>query len=149
MDDVVACVAVIGPDDNPLLFRKYCDENHEFEIDSLIFCALDHFDGPAGGGQRAATTRGAVGSFIGNISMSDRFQIWGYRAALKYKIIVLTFHLMSIEESSIRAMCENVRDIMFDAITDPFYIPFSMMEQPHIRQKIDNAAEAIRLAAAK
>jgi len=134
---LVACVAVVGPDGTPLLVRKYCDEVQDLEIDALLFCSLDHFDPPVSGTPKKAAR---PDGFLGNVNTSDRFQIWGYRAPLRYKIIILTYHCSSVQESPMRALCEKVRDILFDALMDPFYTPFAMIDAAHATRRVDDAA---------
>lgn len=135
MSDQVACIAIVGPDNNPILIRKYCEEKHEMELDSQLFCSLDHFETQ----KHAPKTSG----FLGTISTDERFQIWGYRASLKYKIIVLTGHLANQQEGDVKKLCEKVKDALFDAFMDPFYAPFSMLESKEVVTKIDELAKSI------
>jgi hypothetical protein len=133
MAQQIACIAVIGPDNNPLIIQKYCEETQELEIDTCLFCSLDYFDG-----QPMRKTSSKLDRFLGSIQTSDRFQIWGYRAALGYKIIILTFHTTSLQDTTIRTLCEKTKDVLFDALMDPFYAPFSIIESPAVIAKIDD-----------
>ena len=133
----VACIAVVGPDNNPILIRKYCDEQQEMELDSLLFCSLDHFDP-----QSNQKKSGSKERFF-SISTSDRFQIWGYRAALQYKIIVLTLNGANIQDAAMKSICEKTRDVLFDAIMDPFYSPFAMIEAGDVVKRIDDIAATL------
>jgi hypothetical protein len=86
----------------------------------MIFCCLDFFDPP--GVVRKPSSK-STDRFLRNIQTSDRLQIWGYRAGLGYKIVILTLHIVSFQESAMQPLCEAVRDILFDAIMDPFPSP--------------------------
>lgn len=141
MQKQVACVAIIGPDDNPILIRKYCHESQEMELDALLFCALDYFVPQAKAKERGKDKdRKNDDRFLGNINTSDRYQTWGYKAALRYKIIVVTVHLNSVQDGPIKQLCERLSDALFDAIMDPFYQPFVMIEAPNVLAKVDNLA---------
>jgi hypothetical protein len=138
MTQQIACIAVIGPDNNPLLIQKYCEETQELEIDTWLFCSLDYFDS-----QVARKPPTKPERFLGNIQTSDRFQIWGYKAGLGYKVIILTFHTAKPQDSAVKALCEKVRDSLFDSIMDPFYLPFSMIESPAVLSKITELGRSI------
>jgi hypothetical protein len=137
----VACVGIIGPDNNPMLIQKTCPENEELEIDTLLFCCLDFFDPP--GAARKPSSKSSD-RFLGNIQTSDRFQIWGYRAGLGYKIVILTLHIVSFQDSAIRPLCEAVRDILFDAVMDPFYVPFAVIDAPGVMDRILAVTQSLR-----
>lgn len=139
MSDQVACIAIVGPDNNPILIRKYCEEKHEMELDSQLFCSLDHFEATPATQKRGVKTD----RFLGTISTDERFQIWGYRASLRYKIIILTGHLANQQEAQIKLLCEKVKDTLFDAFMDPFYAPFSMLESKDVIAKIDEIAKSL------
>jgi hypothetical protein len=140
MRSAIGCVAVLGPDNAPLLIRKIADEHQDFEFDTIIFCAIDSFGQPMG----ANAPRKSMGRLIGPFPSADgqtRFQVWGYKASLGYKIIVLA--QPPVAEIVIRGFCERVRDAVFDRITDPFYEPFSPMDAPAILSRISRDAEGI------
>lgn len=139
----VACIAVIGPDSNPILIEKFCDEKKEHEIDTILFCALDFFDQP---NQRKSLK--SSDRYLGNMQTSDRFQTWGYRCGLGYKIIVLTFHIVNSQDNVMRGLCERVKDVLFSALTNPFYEPFSMIDSPIAVAKIAEIAKSLQTAAA-
>jgi hypothetical protein len=136
----VACVGIIGPDNNPLLIQKSSPESQHVEIDTLLFCSLDYFDSPPVGKKVPKT----IDRFLGNIQTSDRFQIWGYRAPLGYKIIVLTWHTATFPDLAVRRLCEEIKDVLFDALLDPFYVPFSVLESEGVIAKIGSATAALR-----
>jgi hypothetical protein len=108
--------------------------------DTLLFCSLDHFEVQAS----ARKSTKPPDRFPGALQGSDRFQIWGYRASLGYKIVILTSRMPTFLDSAVRRICEEVRDILFDALLDPFYIPFSMIESEAIIAKITAAGAALR-----
>jgi hypothetical protein len=139
----VACVGIIGPDNNPLLIQKSCAEGQHVEIDTLLFCSLDYFEAPSAGKKAPK----AVDRFLGNIQTSDRFQIWGYRAPLGYKIVVLTWHTATFPDVAVRRLCEEIKDVLFDALLDPFYVPFAAIESAGVVAKIAAASAALRAPA--
>jgi hypothetical protein len=89
---------------------------------------------------------------IGPFASSEtqpRFQVWGYRLSLGYKIVVLSLFVQPpVPEHSIRAFCEKVRDAVFDRVMDPFYQPFAAMDSPGIIARISRDADAIPLPSA-
>ena len=140
----IACISIIGPDNNPILIEKYCEESQSQEIDTLLFCSLDYFDQPSNPAKR---TLKSGDRFLGNIQTSDRFQIWGYRASLGYKIIVLTVHVITIPDSQMKSICEKVKDVLFDSLMDPFYQPFALIESPKVISKITEIAKSLQVTA--
>jgi hypothetical protein len=114
-----------------MLIRKFADEMQEFEIDLIAFASLDHFDGSASrkGGRRLG--------FMGPIAMSDVFQVWGYGAMLGYEVILLTQFGVHFAEGKVGGVCYRIRDVLFDAVTDPFYEPFSAIDSPRAVARID------------
>jgi hypothetical protein len=141
MSKTIACVAVLAPDNSPILVKKYWDEVDDLVIDTLLFCSLDYFDAQMQ--QRKATGK-AVDRFIGNLPPSDsRLQTWGYRANLGYKIVVLTPATANAPESLIRGLCEKLKEMLFDCIMDPFYVPFSTIEAKAALQKVADAVQAV------
>jgi hypothetical protein len=137
MTEEIACISVIGPDNNPLVIQKYCKETQDLEIDTWLFCSLDYFDG------QVVRKTAKPERFLGNIQTSDRFQVWGYKAGLGYKIIILTFHMALLQDLGVRTLCEKVRDILFDSLMDPFYVPFSMIDSAAVLRKIDDLGRAV------
>ncbi|OHT17690.1 hypothetical protein TRFO_00999 [Tritrichomonas foetus] len=140
----IACIAIIGPDNNPILIEKYCEESQNQEIDTLLFCSLDYFDQPQNAGPKKPL-KNSSDRFLGNIQTSDRFQIWGYKSSLGYKIIILTVHIVSIPENSMRGVCERVKDVLFDSLMDPFYQPFSLIESPKVIAHIKDIALSLQV----
>jgi len=126
----IACISVIGPDYNPIILQRYCSEKQEQEIETLLFCSLDYFDSKGKG----------YAGFIGNILTSDRFQVWGYKTNLRYKIVVLTFHYSNLRDDHMKSICEKIKSILFSAFMDPFYLPFTPIKSPLINQKIESVA---------
>jgi hypothetical protein len=139
----VACVAVLSPDNSPILVKKYCDDVDDLVIDTHLFCSLDYFDAQM---QQRKTTGKAVDRFIGNLPPSEnRLQTWGYRANLAYKIVVLTLATTNVPETAIRGLCEKLKEILFDCIMDPFYVPFSTINTKSALQRVADAVQAVAL----
>ena len=143
----IACISIIGPDNNPILIEKYCEESQNQEIDTLLFCSLDYFEQPQNTGSKKPI-KNTNDRFLGNIQTSDRFQIWGYRASLGYKIIILTVHITSIPDNTMKSICEKVRDVLFDSLMDPFYQPFALIESSRVISKITEISQSLQSASA-
>lgn len=143
----IACISIIGPDNNPILIEKYCEESQNQEIDTLLFCSLDYFEQPQNTGSKKPI-KNTNDRFLGNIQTSDRFQIWGYRASLGYKIIILTVHIISIPDNAMKSICEKVRDVLFDSLMDPFYQPFALIESSRVISKITEISQSLQSASA-
>jgi hypothetical protein len=139
----IGCVEILGPDNSPILIYKAMNESQDFEMDTIVFCSLDHFEGHAQ--QRRATLR-ASDRLIGPLPLPEsRFQTWGYRASLGYKIVVLALAAVGLTDAPIRQLCDRVKDALFDCIMDPFYAPFSSIESEPTLQKIKESADAVPL----
>jgi hypothetical protein len=132
----VACIAIIGPDNAPLLIHKSIPERQDFEFDTLLFCSLDYFDNQTQ--TRRPPTR-FPDRFLGTIQTAERFLIWGYKAPMGYRIIVLT-SIVQNQDSVVKGICEKVKDVLLEAVLDPFYAPFSIIESPIAKEKIASLA---------
>ena len=128
----VCYIAIIGPDNNPIYTQKYCSEKQKLEMDTILFCSLDYFDQQVS----KKTVMKSNDSFLGCIQTTDRFQIWGYKTGLKYKIIVLTSHIASLSDNFMQSFCDQIKDALFNAIMDPFYTPFSVLDSPRFQERI-------------
>jgi hypothetical protein len=139
----IGCVAVLGPDNSPILIYKPMSEMQDFEMDTILFCSLDHFEHQAT--QRRGTLRPSD-RVIGPLPLAEsRFQTWGYRATLGYKIVVLALTSVNLAESVIRQLCDRVKDALFDSVMDPFYAPFSSIESEATLQKVKDGIAAVPL----
>lgn len=132
-DKKIACVAAIGPDNNPILLKSYCIEKRSQEIDTLLFCSLDYFENSIDSDPKSKSTN----QWLGNLQTSDRFQIWGYKTNLNYKIVVFTFHNVPANNEDMKALCEKIKKIIFSAFMDPFYQPFTVIKSESIYKQID------------
>ena len=124
----ISCLTIIGPDNNPLLLQKYCNEKQDLEIETLLFCSLDYID----------QKKDKDSFFLGKLQTTDRFQIWGYKTNLKYKIVILTSHSSKLKEEEIENIFEKIKLVLFGCFMDPFYIPFSVIKSPKVIEKIEN-----------
>jgi hypothetical protein len=138
---VIGCVAVLGPDNSPILVYKPMSENQDFEMDTIVFCSLDHFESQAQ--QRRGTLRPSD-RLIGPLPLTEsRFQTWGYRASLGYKIVVLALGAVGLTDAPIRQLCDRVKDALFDCVMDPFYVPFSSIESEPTLQRVKDSVAAV------
>jgi hypothetical protein len=133
---LVGCIAIIGPDNSPLLIHKAVPEKQDFEFDTLLFCSLDYFE------NQTQTRRPAArpgDRFLGTIQSAERYLIWGYKAVMGYRIIVLTA-IMQNQDTVVRGICEKVKDVLLETILDPFYSPFSIIESAIAKEKVASLA---------
>jgi hypothetical protein len=136
MSSFVGCIAVIGPDNSPLLVHKAIPEKQDFEFDTLLFCSLDCFENQT---QTRRPPNRNPDRFLGTIQSAERFLIWGYKAVMGYRILVLT-SIMQNQESVVRGICEKVKDVLLETVLDPFYAPFSIIESAIAKEKIASLA---------
>lgn len=123
------CTAITGPDDSLLFIEIYTDDRQEMELESIVFCSLDYFSQMQG--------RGRNQRFLGLLPMPDsRYNVWGYKAALGYKIHLLTTPVQAPPENAIKQVCERIKDALFEAISNPFYKEFSPFRNEAIKTKI-------------
>ena len=126
----ISCVSIIGPDDSLLFIRKYPVDSYNFEIDSIVFCSLDYIS------QDKRTSKKE--RFIGQLQMPDqKYNVWGYKTALGYKIIILTNPIPNPSESTIKSISEKIKDVLFVQFTNPFYKPFSPINSVNFTNKIN------------
>lgn len=119
----ISCIAVVGPDESLLLICKDESASDDLELDSLVFCSLDYFS-QSRSGRNALQNIGRNEKFA-NICNKENYMVFGYRAPLSYKIVIVIPFVQNPNEAAIRSICERTKDVLFDAISDPFYAPFS------------------------
>ena len=136
MERCSICIAVFGPDNSPLFIEKGDNDSNSLNIEAMLFSAL----------YQSPPTQSKSTDFLGCIQKIEQYQIWGYQGSLKYKILIITKEIPGaiMPPLKMRDFCEKVRDCVFDAILDPFYLPFSPFNSPHFKSKISNIYQGIQ-----
>ena len=133
----ISCVAVVGPDDSLLFICKFPSDTSDLEMDSIVFCSLDFF-----------TTDKRISKkerFIGQLQLQDpKYCVWGYKATFGYKIIILTNQIPNPPESTIKGICEKIKEAMFSQFTNPFYRPFSPITTTNFVDKVNEILSSFK-----
>lgn len=119
----ISCISIIGPDESLLCIYKNSKDQNDLELDGIVFCSLDYF--PQNKSGRNALPNFGRNEKFANIYNKDNYMAFGYKAPLSYKIIIVIPFVQNPNEASLKSICERVKDVLFDAISDPFYSPFS------------------------
>ena len=129
MQQCIVCVAVFGPDNSPLFIEKRLDDSNSLKLESLLYSALFQTRPPT-----------KQNDFSGCIQKADQYQIWGYQASLKYRLLIITKEVQGalMPPSRVKDFCEKVRDCVFDAILNPFYSPFSPFTSVRFKSQIND-----------
>ena len=128
----VACVSIIGPDDSLMFIDKYTSSN-TLDLDYLVFCSLDHF--PVSKAHKAGKGEKVVVEIPLN---HQEYCVWGYRSSLKYRIIIVSQITFVGIDASLRSYFEKIKDYLFEALTNPFYNPFSPIRSTIFQNRIQS-----------
>lgn len=134
------CVAVLAPDNAPIFLEKYA-EDENLELESLIFDSIafngnkSTFKAPVVPGER----------FVGCVSKTQKYQIWGYQASLHYKIVIITSGKYNVTETSVKQCFEAIADALIGAVRNPFYSPFSQISSDDFSKRVRTVCELIRI----
>jgi hypothetical protein len=132
----VKLIGIMAPDNAPILIHKQVSDRPDLELETFLCCSLDSFE--AMPQNRRATVRNPD-RFLGTIQTVEQYLLWGYKAILGYRIVVITANLPS-QESVVKLLCDKVKDALFESILDPFYVPFSSLESGLVKGRIADLA---------
>lgn len=143
----IQCLSIIGPDNSLLYIKKYAtgndsNDDNDLEMDLIIFSSLDFMPQGKTFGQ---IKKERFSGFI-NQTQSDKYNCYGYKAPLGYKIIVLLLNVQNQpNQSNIQTLCDKVKEELFHSFWNPFYSPFSPITSPNLIERIDKLVRSINV----
>ncbi|OHS93240.1 hypothetical protein TRFO_40466 [Tritrichomonas foetus] len=138
----VLCISIVSPDDSLFFIKKYNTNNgaspsDDIEMDSYVFLGIDGF------GQGKTFRQSFKNDRFFILFTKDWCNVYGYKAPLGYKIIVIiSASTNPPNQSSIQNLCERVKDELFSSFMNPFYSPFAPTTSPILKAKIDQLVSA-------
>lgn len=145
----IQCLSIIGPDNSLLYMKKYVSGNDlndetDLEMDITIFSSLEFMPQGKTFGQ---IKKERFSGFINQSqNQSEKYNCYGYKAPLGYKIIVLLLNVQNQpNQSNIQTLCDKVKEELFHSFWNPFYSPFSPITSPSFIEKIDKLVKSINV----
>ena len=157
-----ACISIIAPDGSPIYIRKYqppttqstsnnmpltpqiSNNSDDLQVESVIFDSLQQIRKF----KLLSVNRSqqqSIPQIITVPSSSDDYYVFACPTSLKYLIIILTFKQFAPVDITIKRCAVSVSEQLFQRINDPFYQPFSNLDNSAAFNKImDESAAIIR-----
>lgn len=141
----IQCLSIIGPDNSLLYIKKYLsgsdlNDETDLEMDLAVYSALEFMP--------QAKTFSQFKRFFGliNPNLNDKYNCYGYKAPLGYKIVVLILNVQNQpNQSNILNLCEKVKEELFHSFRNPFYTPFSPITSPSLTDHIDKLVKNLNV----
>ena len=137
--NLVACVAIIGPDGSPLYLHKFPEHSDSLmEIESLIFESIN-----------ISENRNKLKNIVPQppnvvlLATGSSFQVFGSQFKLGYKILVVTVKT-NIAEPNMRMYISNLSNEFFSQLMNPFYSPFSQINASSFDERVIKDALLIK-----
>ena len=124
----IKCIAILAPDESLLFIHKSTGDPSDLELDGIVYCSTLN--------NKVSRTGLGRNEKFSIIYDNNNYMVYGYRAPLSYKIIIVIPHVQNPNENSLKNICDMTKDLLFDAILDPFYSPFSPTN--NLKAKISN-----------
>ena len=109
----VACVAVVGKQNNPLYIRVFREHEDKLKFHYVVHTSLDVVD------ERVASS-GKNDPYLGLLFPTEESKVYGYATCTKAKFI-LVLDDVDVRESHIKTFFRKLHSIFADAISNPFY----------------------------
>ena len=134
----IFCVSVLNRDGSVFFQKQFNGSIPALKMNVLIYRSIPRIDEKL----KAAKPPFGKAELFGLIAEDPEALTFAYRAPLGYQILVVVDAKASPPEPDVKEFCERVKDIVFDAITDPFYRPFASTQSPRFIGRLDTAVEA-------
>ncbi|QDZ25766.1 trafficking protein particle complex protein [Chloropicon primus] len=143
-----ACVAVVGPANNPLFVQTYRSDNvvtgmqeDPIKFHYILHCSLDAFEEKASANSK---TRDNKDSYLGLLYPTEDYKVYGYLTSTQVKLILVaqTFNAQSSKEGSVKKVFESLHSAYIDAVSNPFYTPGKKIQSKSFEKRVDQIVSA-------
>mmetsp|Transcript_33757 Transcript_33757/g.60944 ORF Transcript_33757/g.60944 Transcript_33757/m.60944 type:complete len:153 (-) Transcript_33757:285-743(-) len=118
---MIACISIIGPQNNPLFLQTYDNsspENH-LKFHYIVHCSLDSIE------ERVAATRRAGNAvsqdaYLGLLHQVEEYRLYGYAPANGVRFIAVVQEPVTKDDMMWRAF-KRLHSAYADAVSNPFY----------------------------
>lgn len=111
--NAVACVAVVGKQNNPLYIRVFREHEDKLKYHYVVHTSLDVVD-------ERVSSSGKNEPFIGLLFPTEESKVYGYATCTKAKFI-LVLDDVDVRESHVKTFFRKLHSIFADAVSNPFY----------------------------
>ena len=153
----IACVALVGPANNPLYLRGFRAppavagqevEDPAARFHYIVYCALDVFEERMALGAKDKSGGGAHDMYLGLLYPTEEYRVYGYVTNSRVKLVLVVDAAAAAGEAGakdaeLRAVFRALHAAYVDAVANPFYTPAQPLRSP----RFDAAAAALVAAA--
>ena len=134
----IVCICVFNRDGSVFYQQQLIEVVDSLELYAMVWKGYLYLEENMKGGKSSLGKSDCEGI----IESVEKGVVYGYRMPLGYKIIVVTIVTATQLDAEVRILCEAIKDLVFDAIMDPFYKPFSPVTSPRfiegLRHNVDD-----------
>lgn len=108
---MIACVAVVGKQNNPLFLRSFNSQTDALKFHFIVHTALDLFE------ERGRET--AAASYLGLLFPTEEFKVYGHQSNTGLKLVAVLSD-SDIRDSDMKAFFERLQAALVRALCNPF-----------------------------
>lgn len=136
-----ACVAVVGPANNPLFIQTYRSDNvvtgmqeDPIKFHYILHCSLDAFEEKASSSEKSRDNKD---SYLGLLYPTEDYKVYGYLTSTHVKLILVMHTFNTSKEGDVRQVFQSLHSAYIDAVSNPFYTPGKKIESKVFERKVD------------
>lgn len=140
MSNSVACVAVVGKQNNPLYVRvllrdqQHDDGAHRLRFHYVVHTALDAID------ERVASA-GRTDPFLGLLFPTEDSRVYGYAACTRVKFVLVLAEdaADAVRDAQVKQFFRRLHALFADAVSNPFYTQDHRIASPRFDREVEAA----------
>ncbi|CAD5184766.1 uncharacterized protein LOC135624517 [Musa acuminata AAA Group] len=117
---MIACVAVVGHQNNPLYLQSFTEADDALKLHHIVHCSLDVIDERVNNPKRSVLTLNET--FLGLLFPTESYKVFGYLTNTKVKFIMVTTDL-DVKDADVRSFFRRFHAAYVDAVSNPFHVP--------------------------
>ncbi|KAH3764564.1 Trafficking protein particle complex subunit [Pelomyxa schiedti] len=144
MSSVVACVAVVGKNNNPLYIRAFKEQEDKLKFHYIVHTSLDVVE------EKLSTTpstgsggkNDAPSSYLGLLFPTEEHKVYGYITCTKNKFIAVIDDI-DIKDNQMKAFFKQFHSIFADAMCTPFQTSDKRITSKRFELEVEKACATL------
>ncbi|XP_058002430.1 uncharacterized protein LOC110645889 isoform X1 [Hevea brasiliensis] len=119
---MIACVAVIGHQNNPLYIQSFTEADDALKLHHIVHCSLDVVEERVNNPKKSGPTLNET--FLGLLYPTENYKVYGYLTNTKVKFILVTTDL-DVRDADVRNVMEEYhfhRIEPYEQLISPHYL---------------------------